>query len=209
MAKFKKGDRVKLCKTDNATGQLHLGMLGTVVEIGGPPAGLVVEWDGFDGGHSGLYEDMRKSCWAVREEILELYKKDPWEAALASHEFYFTSPIPNGPVYKMKRLNTRTFLCTKADEEYARGAEWHIRGVRECSKYWTLVDNPNKQEKTNVDNLYQKIAAKQKQLRGLIHRRADLHAQAIEIAASIVKEERQLAELKHELLSALKKELGS
>ena len=60
-----------------------------------------------------------------------------------------------------------------------------------------------------MDNLYQKINAKQKQLRGLIDRRHDLHVQADAVHALIVKEERELAELKHELLSALKKELGS
>lgn len=137
--------------------------------------------------------------------------KDPWEAALASNEFYFKSPISNSPIYKMKRINTATFFCARADEESARGAEWDIREIRRCSKYWTLVDNPRTQEKTNVNDnaLYQKIDAKQKQLRGLANRCDDLHAQAGEIHALIVKEERQLAELKHELLAALKKELGS
>ncbi len=144
---------------------------------------------------------------------MDTCKKDKWEAALASDEFYFKHyyDLDGNAIFKMKRLNTSTFLCTRADEEYARGAKWSIRGIREFSKYWTLVDNPNNQEKTNVNDndLYQKINAKQKQLRGLIDRRYDLHAQAGEVHALIVKEERQLAELKHELLSALKKELGS
>lgn len=61
----------------------------------------------------------------------------------------------------------------------------------------------------NDNDLYQKISAKQKQLRGLTNRRADLHAQANEVHALIGKEEYQLAELKRELLRELKKELGS
>lgn len=134
-----------------------------------------------------------------------------WEAALASDEFYFKSPIRNSPVYKMKRINTATFFCARADEEFARGANWSIRGIREFSKYWTLVDNPNKQEKVNVNDneLYQKIGAKQKVLGGLIKRSRDLKEQAKEVDALICKEEERLAALKHELLSALKKELGS
>lgn len=61
----------------------------------------------------------------------------------------------------------------------------------------------------NDNDIYQKIYAKQKQLRGLNDRREHLFAQANEIHALIVKGERQLVELKRELLSALKKELGS
>lgn len=61
----------------------------------------------------------------------------------------------------------------------------------------------------NDDELYQKINAKGKQLRGLNDRRDQLFTQANEIHALIVKGERQLVELKRELLSALKKELGS
>lgn len=135
-------------------------------------------------------------------------QKDPWEAAIASGEFYFTvNRHPNSPIYKMEDKSNGDFWCSTPYEERAWvSAPWSIREIREYSKNWTLV---NKQEKVDVDNLYQKINVKQKQLRGLIHRRADLHAQAIEVAALIVKEEHQLAELKRELLSALKKELGS
>ena len=142
---------------------------------------------------------------------MDTCKKNEWEAALASAEFYFKPPSSNSPVYKMQRIDTATFFCARADEEFARGAKWSIRGIREFSKYWTLVDNPNKQEKTNVNDngLYQKINAKEKQLRGLNDRRDQLFAQANEIHALIVKGERQLVELKRELLRELKKELGS
>lgn len=134
-----------------------------------------------------------------------------WETAIASGEFYFTvNRHPNSPIYKMEDKSNGDFWCSTPYEERAVVcAPWSIREIRKYSKCWTLVDNPNKQEKVDVDNLYQKINAKQKQLRGLIDRRHDLHAQAGEVHALIVKEERQLAELKHELLSALKKELGS
>ena len=85
-------------------------------------------------------------------------------------------------------------------------APWSIREIREYSKNWTLV---NKQEKVDVDNLYQKINAKQKQLRGLTTKRNELVVQAGEVLALLVKEERELDELKRELLRELKKELGS
>lgn len=143
-------------------------------------------------------------------------QKDPWEAALASDEFYFKYHYPLSPespklIFKMKRLNTATFLCTEAADGAINGREWSIREIREYGKYWTLVDNPNKQEKANVNDneLYQKINAKQKLLDRLNKRSIDLEEQAKEVIALVCKEECQLAELKRGLLSALKKELGS
>lgn len=132
-----------------------------------------------------------------------------WEAALASAEFYFKSPISNGPVYKMKRINTATFFCARADEESARGSEWDIREIRRYSKYWTLVDSPNKQEKVNVNNLYQKISTKQSVVRGLVTNHATMLARAEELSLQIVEEEAALTDMKRELLRELKKELGS
>lgn len=131
-----------------------------------------------------------------------------WETAIDSGEFYFTV---NGDckhqIFKMERKPDGLYWCCPL-KETPHYYPWDVWRIRRACKNWTLV---NKQEKTNVNDndLYQKINAKQKQLRGHIDRRHDLHAQAGEVHALIVKEERQLAELKHELLSALKKELGS
>lgn len=134
-----------------------------------------------------------------------------WETAITSGEFYFTvNRRPNSPIYKMEDKSNGDFWCSTPYEERAwMHAPWSIREIREYSKYWTLVDTPNKQEKIDVDNLYQKINAKQKLLDGLNKRSRDLAVQESETYALIVKEEHQLGELKRELLSTLKKELGS
>lgn len=138
-------------------------------------------------------------------------KKDEWEAAIDSGKFYFTvNSNLKRELFKMERKPDGLYYCCPVNKP-THYYTWDVRKIRRACKNWTLVYSSHTQEKTNVNDndLYQKISAKQKQLRGLTNKRAELQAQAGEVLVLIVKEARQLAELKHELLSALKKELGS
>lgn len=67
MAKFRKGDRVRLL-CDRADGRLYAGALGTVTEDDVTP---YVEWDGYTHGHDGDFNDGRNSVWAVGQSELE------------------------------------------------------------------------------------------------------------------------------------------
>ena len=72
--KFKVGDEVRVTGGDE---ELQ-GMVGTITHV--KPHGYCVEFEGWEGGHSGDFNDGREDCWYLPENYLELVNSAKEEA---------------------------------------------------------------------------------------------------------------------------------
>lgn len=118
--KFKTGDRVRLVggTKGNRRRGLKIGSVGTVLEDHRLPH---IEWDGFDDGHCGPFNDDSNSCWAVHEDHLELVD-EPVEAAVAAPGFV-------GNARRLEYRDAPEPAAPSSESKLDAGRDYRVRGL--------------------------------------------------------------------------------